>query len=78
MLDSLDWSGAATYASAPKTVWRVEGVDEGGAIDPIAGYCRSAQNFTFAVVRGAGHMVPTDQPQRALDLITRFVDGRGC
>ena len=31
--------------------------------------------FTFTTVRGAGHMVPTDQPLRALDLFTRFLKG---
>ncbi len=30
--------------------------------------------FVFATVRGAGHMVPYVQPQRALHLLTRFLD----
>ena len=28
------------------------------------------------VVRDAGHMVPGDQPARALDMIERFIQGR--
>jgi carboxypeptidase C (cathepsin A) len=48
------------------------------ANDPVAGYVKHLDGFggfTYAVVRGAGHMVPTDQPERAYDLIRRFVDG---
>ena len=43
-----------------------------------AHWARPAQavgNVTYAVVRGAGHMVPGDQPTRAYDLITRFIGG---
>jgi hypothetical protein len=29
--------------------------------------------FLFATVRGAGHMVPYTQPQRAMHLVTRFL-----
>ena len=53
---------------APKSAWHV-GAD-------LAGYARAVGNFSYVVVRGAGHMVPGDQPVRALDLITRFVEGR--
>jgi serine carboxypeptidase-like clade 2 len=31
--------------------------------------------FTFASVRGAGHMVPTFQPKRALVLLYSFLKG---
>lgn len=33
-------------------------------------------DFVFATVRGAGHMVPYVQPQRALHLIARFLRGQ--
>ncbi|PIA48265.1 hypothetical protein AQUCO_01400685v1 [Aquilegia coerulea] len=32
-------------------------------------------DLTFATIRGAGHMVPSDQPTRALALITHFLNG---
>lgn len=41
----------------------------------VAGYYRSVGNFTQLVVRGAGHMVPGDQPVRSLDMIRRFTRG---
>jgi vitellogenic carboxypeptidase-like protein len=62
------WSRQADFVKAPKAAWHV-GAD-------LAGYARAVGNFAYVVVRGAGHMVPGDQPVRALDLITRFVEGR--
>ena len=69
-LQGLDWSGQSEFTEASKQVWRIE-----DAADPIAGYITRApsKNFTYAVIRGAGHMVPGDQPQRSSDLIQRFV-----
>ena len=46
-------------------------------IKEVAGYARVVGNFTQVVVRAAGHIVPGDQPERALDMISRFVEGRG-
>lgn len=70
-LRNLKWSGQEEYLAAEKTVWKIP--LSGGEVD-IAGYKRVVGKFTQAVVRGAGHMVPGDQPLRAYDLITRFVD----
>ncbi|CAM6070730.1 unnamed protein product [Sphagnum tenellum] len=42
----------------------------------VGGYSQVyARNFTFASVRGAGHMVPQDQPGRALTLFKAFLSG---
>jgi len=32
------------------------------------------ENFTFMRVFGAGHMVPTDQPEIAYDMIMEFIN----
>ena len=40
----------------------------------VAGYVRVVNKFVQAVVRGAGHILPFDQPERALDLIQKFVN----
>ena len=29
------------------------------------------------IVRGAGHILPYDQPERALDMVRRFISGKG-
>ena len=71
-LPGVAWHGQAAYNAAPKAVWRVKPTDV-----EVAGYARVVGNFTQVVVRGAGHIVPGDQPERALDMISRFVEGRG-
>lgn len=63
-LKNLQFSGADVYKTAPRYQWWVDG--------QIAGYVKHAGNLTEVLVRNAGHMVPQDQPQWALDLITRF------
>lgn len=63
-LQALDWSGAAAYKRAPRVQWHVG--------NSLAGYARSVGNFTEILVRDAGHMVPSDQPKWAFDLINRF------
>lgn len=65
------WHGKAAYAAATKAVWRIEPSDK-----EVAGYVRQVGKFTQVIIRGAGHIVPYDQPDRALDVIARFVEGR--
>jgi len=76
LLSQIDWSGKAKYNQVKKSVWRLASKGEGSELPDVAGYAREVGDFKQVVVRGAGHMVPTDQPERALDLITRFVEGR--
>lgn len=42
----------------------------------VAGWTQVYTNLTFATVRGAGHMVPTFQPGRALALLRGFLVGK--
>lgn len=67
-LQKLQWSGADKYAKAPRKVWLVG--------NELAGYTKTVDNLTEALVRNAGHMVPSDQPKWALDLITRFTHNK--
>jgi len=62
------WPAQAAFKAAPKRVWR-RGED-------VSGYATVVGNVSYVVVRGAGHMVPADQPDRALDMISRFVNGK--
>jgi cathepsin A (carboxypeptidase C) len=39
------------------------------------GKARTSDGFTFLQVYDAGHMVPTDQPKRSLQMIQNFVTG---
>lgn len=63
-LQNLNFNGANQYKNAKRYQWFV-GTN-------LAGYFKQAGNLTEVLVRNAGHMVPADQPQWALDLISRF------
>mmetsp|Transcript_8664 Transcript_8664/g.19825 ORF Transcript_8664/g.19825 Transcript_8664/m.19825 type:complete len:507 (-) Transcript_8664:103-1623(-) len=77
-LRDLEWSGRDEYRAAKRAVWRRAATGTGSKLPDVAGYARVVKgSFSQVVVRGAGHMVPGDQPERALDLIDRFVSGRG-
>jgi len=75
-LYNLTWSGSVTFQKSKKQVWRRDSKGPGSKQPDVAGYVRQAGRLTQVVVRGAGHMVPGDQPERALDMIERFVYGR--
>ena len=58
-------SNKLTYASVWSR-WTVE--------NQVAGYVEKYnEGLTFATVRGAGHMVPSSQPERALEMVRRFI-----
>lgn len=41
----------------------------------VGGYAVGYENITFVTVRGAGHFVPSYQPERALSLFSSFIAG---
>ncbi|KAH6937796.1 hypothetical protein HPB50_004067 [Hyalomma asiaticum] len=69
-LSGLQWSGTESYDAARRKVWRLP--KRGSS---VAGYVKRAGNLLQVMVREAGHFVPYDQPEVALDMITRFIDG---
>lgn len=70
-LNDVSWPGQASFAAAQRSVWRMTPSDP-----EVAGYVRAGGNLTYAVIRGAGHIAPYDQPERSLDMITRWLTGR--
>lgn len=42
----------------------------------VGGYLIGYEGLTLITVRGAGHMVPSYQPQRTLTLISSFLQGK--
>ncbi|XP_022860834.1 serine carboxypeptidase-like 40 isoform X1 [Olea europaea var. sylvestris] len=42
----------------------------------VGGYVVGYQNLTFVTVRGAGHFVPSYQPERALTFFSSFLEGK--
>lgn len=69
MLPTIPWNGISNFLMAPKTIWKVSPSDV-----EVAGYVKNYKSLTQIVVRGAGHILPFDQPARAFDMITRFVN----
>jgi cathepsin A (carboxypeptidase C) len=59
----LEWSGKAAFQAAGEKEYKSTGLS------------RTANGFTFLQVYDAGHMVPSDQPENALEMITNFVNG---
>eukprot|EP01133_Synstelium_polycarpum_P012995 gene12995-15286_t len=68
---TIDWEGIYPFLQQDRTIWYIPS----DTID-VAGYVRHYKSFTQAVVRGAGHISPYDQPARLFDLITRFVENQ--
>jgi serine carboxypeptidase-like clade I len=69
------WTRSMNYSVvAPWHSWSVPG-DTGPY---VGGYAINyAHNFTFATVRGAGHMVPQTRPAVAQELFRRHISGEG-
>ena len=63
----IKWQGQSAYNAAARGVWRVEG--------NVAGFATTHGPLTFVVVTNSGHLVPADQPEHALDMVSRFVRG---
>ncbi|KAJ1949734.1 hypothetical protein FBU59_001011 [Linderina macrospora] len=63
--EALEWSGKGGFQAEKDADWVVDG--------KAAGEARSYKNFSFLRVFGAGHMVPYDQPENALDMINRWI-----
>lgn len=67
-LANLNFSSSAEFKNASRCIWKVDGI--------VAGYAKTAGNLTEVLVRDAGHMVPTDQPKWAMDLINRLTKNK--
>lgn len=63
-LTHVNFSSSEEYKVAKRHIWNIGG--------EVAGYVKEAGNLVEVMVRNAGHMVPTDQPSWALDMITKF------
>jgi carboxypeptidase C (cathepsin A) len=73
---ALDWRGKDGFNAAEDRalVSHDPLVQDAPAVD--AGVVRSFDNFAFARVFEAGHMVPMNQPAVSLDLINKFLYGQ--
>ncbi|KAJ8600838.1 hypothetical protein CTAYLR_006571 [Chrysophaeum taylorii] len=64
---ALDWARAENFRRAPYVPWMRR-----GGLRP-AGHFMEVPGLALLVVADAGHMVPMNQPEVALDMITNFI-----
>ncbi|KAF5349522.1 hypothetical protein D9756_008992 [Leucocoprinus leucothites] len=73
-VEKLETRFSEEFRSAEYLPWVVlESGRKAGEVRTAGGDGSSAGNVTFVNVHDAGHMVPYDQPEAALDLITRWI-----
>ncbi|MED6220611.1 Serine carboxypeptidase-like 48 [Stylosanthes scabra] len=65
---AMEWSGQKEFKEAPPVQFKVNGEE--------AGSLSSHGPLTFLKVYKAGHLVPMDQPEAALDMLTRWIQGK--
>ncbi|GAB5359215.1 hypothetical protein AAMO2058_000525200 [Amorphochlora amoebiformis] len=63
---TLLWPGSIAFNLAENKTWLTSDGEEAGSY-------RSAQGLTFLKVKGAGHLVPHDQPKAALDMVGKHI-----
>nr|XP_021185927.2 venom serine carboxypeptidase [Helicoverpa armigera] len=68
MYETLRWSRRESYAQAPRR--RLRRYANGS----VVGYRKAGGNFVDVLIRGAGHMVPVDQPDVAKFIIDSFIE----
>ncbi|KAF9036830.1 carboxypeptidase C [Panaeolus papilionaceus] len=71
-LEILDSDFKDEFQKTKSTPWLV-GEKVAGEFRSAGGRGDTAGNVTFVNIHAAGHMVPYDQPEAALDLITRWI-----
>jgi len=68
-ITTIQWDGIPYLYNSPRIIWKIPSDNVN-----IAGYVKQYKNFYQITVRNAGHMVPFNQPEVALDMITRFIE----
>lgn len=68
-IERIDWPGKVNYMAAPRKPWLSCG-------DVFSGWVQSYGTLSEVIVNAAGHLVPMNQPERVLDMISTFVEGR--
>lgn len=66
-LENLPWKHRLQYIQAQRYGWK------SNATDKLGGYSKEYNNLTFLKVLDAGHMVPMDVPEVALDMMATFL-----
>jgi len=73
VLDNLEWKEIDNWKKASRFVWRPNDASHN---DGPAGYMREYSNLSYLKIRNAGHMVPLDQPEISLAMISLFLQNK--
>ncbi|XP_010277705.2 PREDICTED: serine carboxypeptidase-like 50 [Nelumbo nucifera] len=68
-INQMSWDGVEKFLMARRKIWNVNG--------SLAGYVQQWASLTHVVVLDSGHMVPTDQPVSAQEMIEDWILERG-
>uniref|UniRef100_A0A667ZJR3 Probable serine carboxypeptidase CPVL n=1 Tax=Myripristis murdjan TaxID=586833 RepID=A0A667ZJR3_9TELE len=71
-LPTVNWTRADDYKTAPRFHWKIQPTDT-----EVAGYVRQVGEFYQVIIRGGGHILPYDQPERSFDMMDRFLSTQG-
>ena len=71
---ALEWSGQVAFNNATDEPWYLDLV-EAGRVRSVSSNTTQLL-FSFVQIHGAGHMVPMDQPHRALSMVEHFLADR--
>ncbi|CAD6975894.1 unnamed protein product, partial [Tilletia controversa] len=63
----MEWAGKEKLVASKEKDWFVNGTRAGDSV--------TVENFTWSTVAEAGHLVPYDQPERALHLFQSWLAG---
>ncbi|KAL6598706.1 hypothetical protein ACP70R_046104 [Stipagrostis hirtigluma subsp. patula] len=66
-VNSMVWSGQQNFSEAPMLPFKANGKE--------AGMLKSYGSLSFLKVYNAGHMVPMDQPEAALEMLKKWMGG---
>lgn len=66
---TMKWEGIGRFLMAERKIWKVNG--------ELAGYVQKWGSLSHALVLGAGHLVPADQPLNSQAMIEDWVLDRG-
>jgi cathepsin A (carboxypeptidase C) len=80
----MPWKGQAAFTSQDLKPWRSSAIE--GQEEKVAGMFKEVNvrmvegdkkttRFALVTIDGSGHMVPQDQPEVALDMLTRWLNG---
>lgn len=64
-LNGLNWEGIGAWKRTIKQIWTRYG--------EVKGWAKVSGNLWSVMVNGAGHMVPTDQPEAAFTMLGHFI-----